>query len=94
MSKVQDKHEKQLIELTNENRKLNEKVIFYDDRTKEFSSQIHALNDERLKLLKEHEIMKSKLRTYEIGTTLNGTNSTITASKFFDKMRGGKNFKI
>lgn len=88
MAKVQDKHEKQLAELGNENRKLSDKIIFYDDKTKEFSTQIHALNEEKLMLLKEHEIMKSKLRTYEIGTTLNGGNSTNTASKFFDKIRG------
>lgn len=88
MAKVQDKHEKQLAELITENRKYADKLIFYDDKTKEFSSQIHALNEEKLQLLKEHEIMKSKLRTYEIGTTLNGGNNTTGASKFFDKIRG------
>lgn len=87
MAKVQDKHEKQLNELISENRKYTDKLILYDERTKEFSSQIHALNEEKLMLLKEHEIMKSKLRTYEIGSTLNGGNSTATASKFFE-MRG------
>lgn len=88
MAKVQDKHEKQLADLVNENRRYTEKLIFYDDKTKEFSQQIHALNEEKLMLLKEHEIMKSKLRTYEIGTTLNGGNGTTSASKFFDKIRG------
>lgn len=88
MAKVQDKHEKQLAELINENRRYTDKLIFYDDKTKEFSQQIHALNEEKLMLLKEHEIMKSKLRTYEIGTTLNGGNGTTSTSKFFDKIRG------
>lgn len=86
MAKVQDKHEKQLAELVNENRRYTDKLIFYDDKTKEFSQQIHSLNEEKLMLLKEHEIMKSKLRTYEIGSTLN--NGTTNASKFFDKIRG------
>ncbi|XP_055300989.1 restin homolog isoform X1 [Sitodiplosis mosellana] len=93
MAKVQDKHEKQLAELVTENRKYADKLIFYDDKTKEFSSQIHALNEEKLMLLKEHEIMKSKLRTYEIGTTLNGGNNTTNASKFFGKITGG-NFRM
>lgn len=91
MAKVQDKHEKQLTELVTENRRYADKLIFYDEKTKEFSSQIHALNEEKLMLLKEHEIMKSKLRTYEIGSTLNGGNGTMSASKLFDKMRGNVN---
>lgn len=92
MSKIQDKHEKQLNEMAIENRKSADKIAFLDDRNKAFSSEIHGMNDERLKLLKEHEILKSKLRSYEIGTTLNGANVTASASNFFDKMRGGKNF--
>lgn len=88
MAKVQEKHEKQLNELISENRRLTDKLIFYDERTKEFSTQIHALNEEKLMLLKQHEIMKSKLRTYEIGSTLNGGSNTTSASKFFDNMRG------
>lgn len=88
MAKVQEKHEKQLNELTLENRRFTEKITFLDDRVKDFSSQIYSLNEEKLLLLKEHEIMKSKLRTYEIGSTLNaGTNSS-SASKFHDKIRG------
>lgn len=88
MAKVQDKHEKQLAELITENRKYADKLVFYDDKTKEFSSQIHALNEEKLMLLKEHEIMKSKLRTYEIGTTLNCGSTTSNASKYFGKITG------
>lgn len=91
MAKVQDKHEKQLTELVTENRRYADKLIFYDEKTKEFSSQIHALNEEKLMLLKEHEIMKSKLRTYEIGSTLNGGNGTMSTSKLFEKMRGNVN---
>lgn len=88
MAKVQDKHEKQLAELISENRKYSDKLVFYDDKTKEFSSQIYALNEEKLMLLKEHEIMKSKLRTYEIGTTLNCGSTTNKASKYFGKITG------
>lgn len=87
MAKVQEKHEKQLNELILENRRYSDKLLFYDERTKEFSSQIHALNEEKLMLLKEHEIMKSKLRTYEIGSTLNTGSSTTSASKFFENMK-------
>lgn len=88
MAKVQEKHEKLLNDLANENRRFIDKNTFLEERIKEFSSQIYALNDEKLQLLKEHEIMKSKLRTYEIGSTLNGGNTTSSASKFFDKIRG------
>lgn len=88
MAKVQDKHEQQLNELVLENRRQMEKLVKYDDRTKEFASQIHALNEEKLMLLKEHEIMKSKLRTIEIDSTLNRGNGTSSASTYFDKMRG------
>lgn len=88
MSKVQDKHESQLNELVNENRRQMEKLVFYDEKTKEFSSQIHALNEEKLMLLKEHEIMKSKLRTYEIDSTLNRGNGASSSAMFFDKFRG------
>lgn len=88
MAKVQDKHEVQLNELINENRRQMEKLLFYDEKTKEFSTQIHALNEEKLMLLKEHEIMKSKLRTYEIDSTLNRGNGTSTSAMFFDKLRG------
>lgn len=84
---MQEKHEKQLNELIIENRRYSDKLMFYDERTKEFSSQIHALNEEKLMLLKEHEIMKSKLRTYEIGSTLNTGSSTTSASKFFENMK-------
>lgn len=90
MAKVQEKHEKQLAEIVTENRRYSDKLIFYDEKNKEFSSQIHALNEEKLILLKEHEIMKTKLRTYEIGSTLNGGNTG--ASKFLDKMRGVYSF--
>lgn len=88
MAKVQDKHEKQLNELINENRHQMEKIHFYDEKTKEFSSQIHSLNEEKLMLLKEHEIMKSKLRTYEIDSTLNRGNAVNGASKYYDKIKG------
>lgn len=88
MAKVQDKHEKQLIEIAGENRQYADKLAFYDDRTKEYSTQLHALNEEKLLLLKEHEIMKAKLRTYEIGSTLNGGSSNSATSKFIGKMRG------
>lgn len=88
MAKVQEKHEKQLNDLMNESRRYTDKITFLEDRIKEFSSQVYALNDEKLLLLKEHEIMKSKLRTYEIGSTLNAGNGTSSTSKFFDKIRG------
>lgn len=86
---MQDKHEAQLQELINENRRQMDKLMFYDEKTKEFSTQIHALNEEKLMLLKEHEIMKSKLRTYEIDSTLNRGNGIKTSTNlFFDKIRG------
>lgn len=85
MAKVQEKHEKQLNDMGIENRRYTDRIACLEDRIKEFSSQIYNLNDEKLLLLKEHEIMKSKLRTYEIGSTLNAGSS---ASKFFGKIRG------
>lgn len=89
MTKVQDKHIEQLSEVHNEHRRqLAEKLGFYEDKIKEFSTQIHLLNDEKLLLLKEHEIMKAKLRTFEIDSTLNRGNGISTASKYFDNMRG------
>lgn len=88
MAKVQDKHEVHLNELINDNRRQMEKLAFYDEKMKEFTAQIHALNEEKLMLLKEHEIMKSKLRTYEIDSTLSRGNGTSTSAMFFDKIRG------
>lgn len=88
MAKVQDKHEVHLNELINDNRRQTEKLAFYDEKMKEFTAQIHALNEEKLMLLKEHEIMKSKLRTYEIDSTLSRGNGTSTSAMFFDKIRG------
>lgn len=90
MAKVQDKHIEQLNEVHNENRRqTSEKLAFYEDKIKEFSMQIHSLNEEKLLLLKEHEIMKAKLRTFEIDSTLNRGNGTNGSSAmFFDKIRG------
>lgn len=89
MAKVQEKHIEQLNEVHNENRRqTNEKLSFYEDKIKEFSMQIHSLNEEKLLLLKEHEIMKAKLRTFEIDSTLNRGNGTSSSAMFFDKIRG------
>lgn len=90
MAKVQEKHVEQLNDVQNENHRLTaEKIGLYEDKLKEFSMQIHALNEEKLLLLKEHEIMKAKLRTFEIDSTLNRGNGTNGSSAmFFDKLRG------
>lgn len=90
MAKVQEKHMEQLNEVHNENRRQTaEKLGFYEEKLKEFSMQVHSLNEEKLLLLKEHEIMKAKLRTFEIDSTLNRGNGTNGSSAmFFDKIRG------
>lgn len=80
----------QLNDVHNENRRqTSEKLGFYEEKIKEFSMQIHSLNEEKLLLLKEHEIMKAKLRTFEIDSTLNRGNGTNgTSAMFIDKIRG------
>ena len=89
MAKVQEKHMEQLSEVHNENqRQTSEKLGLYEGKIKEFSKQIHSLNEEKLLLLKEHEIMKAKLRTFEIDSTLNRGNGTSSSAMFFDKIRG------
>lgn len=88
MTKLKEKHEQALTDLTSENRHYTDKVSFLEDRLEEYGSQIHKLNEEKLMLFKQQEIMKSKLRTYEIGTTLNGSSNTSSATKFIDKIRG------
>lgn len=89
MTKVQEKHIEQLNEVYNDNqRQMAEKLSLYDHKIKEYSLQIHSLNEEKLLLLKEHEIMKAKLRSFEIDSTLNRGNGTSTSAMFFDKIRG------
>lgn len=88
MAKVQEKHIEQLNDAIESRRQMSETIALYEGKIKEFSMQIHSLNDEKLLLLKEHEIMKAKLRTYEIDSTLNRGNTTSSSAMFFDKIRG------
>lgn len=88
MSKVREKHEKELNDLTIQNQRYVEKIAQYEVRFEDFSKNLHSSNDERLQLLKQLEIMKSKLREYEIGSQLNGNAAVGSTSKFFDKIRG------
>lgn len=88
MAKVQEKHMEQLSDVHSDRHQITEKLALYEDKIKDFSTQIHSLNEEKLLLLKEHEIMKAKLRTFEIDSTLNRGNGTSGTSMFFDKMRG------
>lgn len=88
MAKVQEKHMEQLNDAIEIRRQMSEKLALYEDKIKEFSMQIHSLNDEKLLLLKEHEIMKAKLRTYEIDSTLNRGNTNGSSAMFTNKIRG------
>lgn len=78
----------QLNDATEIRRQMSEKLALYEDKIKEFSKQIHSLNDEKLLLLKQHEIMKAKLRTYEIDWTLNRGNTNSSSAMFTNKIRG------
>lgn len=87
MAKVQEKHIEQLNDAYNENqRQASERCALYEKKIQEFSSQLHALNEEKLLLLKEHEIMKAKLRTYEIDSTLNRGTGAGGSANFYGKL--------
>lgn len=92
MSKVKAKHEKELNEHSIEVRRYLDKIAQYEDRFKNYSNQIYSMNEKQLILLKENEIMKSKLRTYENGSTLHvaRNSQSILPAKFMDKIRGKK----
>lgn len=76
MSKIKIKHEKETSDYKNENQRYIEKIHQYEDRFKNFSNQIYSMNEKHLMLMKENEIMKSRLRTLEHSTAMmNGRSS-------------------
>lgn len=75
MAKVKDKHEKDFNEAIAENRRCIEKIEAYESKLQKISTQIHRLNEEKLQLWKDNEMMKTKLRSVNINFQLNG-NST------------------
>lgn len=97
MSKIKNKHEHEMLEHRNENEKLVNKIHQYEDRFKTFSNQLYSLNERHLGLMKENEIMKSKLRTLEHSAAMsNGRPSGIpmklhrgkqTRNFFFETVR-------
>lgn len=85
MAKVKDKHEKDFNEVIAENRRCNEKIEAYELKLQKISTQIHRLNEEKLQLWKDNEMMKTKLRSVNINFQLNGNSAT--------NMFEGKKFK-
>lgn len=75
MAKVKDKHEKDFNEAIAENRRYIEKIEAYETKIQKISAQIYRLNEEKLQLWKDNEMMKTKLRSVNINFQLNG-NST------------------
>lgn len=76
MLKIKIKHEKESSDYKNENQRHIEKIHQYEDRCKNFSSQIYSMNEKQLMLMKDNEIMKSKLRVLEHSTSMmNGRSS-------------------
>lgn len=86
MSKVKAKHEVELIEHATEMQRHVDKIAQYEDRFKQLSNQLHVKNDQYLNLLKENEIMKSKMRTLENHTAFPSMKPIPTS--FMDKIRG------
>lgn len=76
MAKVKDKHEKDFNEVIAENRRCNEKIEAYELKLQKISTQIHRLNEEKLQLWKDNEMMKTKLRSVNINYQLNGNSAT------------------
>lgn len=87
MSKVKAKHEVELMERATEMQRYVDKIEQYEDRFKKLSNQLHVKNDQHLTLLKENEIMKSKMRSLESQTTFSSMKPNVPSS-FMDRLRG------
>lgn len=74
MTKVKEKHEKELNDLNSEHRRSLDKVEAYELKLAKYSSQLNKLNSEKLQLWKDNEVMKTKLRSFNISSTLNGNS--------------------
>lgn len=90
MSKVKAKHEVELLELRNDLQRYVDKIEQYESRFQQLSNQLHAKNEQHLHLLKENEIMKSKMRTLENHTAFPSMKPAQLGvpTSFMDKIRG------
>lgn len=92
MTKLREKHEQQLSETGMEKQQLIDSVELLEKRVTEYASQVHKLNEEKLQLFKQQEIMKTRLRKYEIDSTLNPNQAN--GSRLPAKMRVASTFKM
>lgn len=90
MSKVKAKHEVELLELRNDLQRYVDKIEQYETRFQQLSNQLYAKNEQHLHLLKENEIMKSKMRTLENHTAFPSMKPAQlnVPTSFIDKIRG------
>lgn len=92
MNKLREKHEQQLFEEGNEKQHLTESNNLLEKRVADYAAQMHKLNEDKLQLFKQQEIMKTRLRKYEIDSTLN--NNQGHGSMLPPKMRTAPTFKM
>lgn len=92
MAKLREKHEQQLFDEGNEKQQLMDSNGLLEKRVTEYAAQMHKMNEEKLQLFKQQEIMKTRLRKYEIDSTLNVNQAN--GSRMPAKMRGASNFKM
>lgn len=92
MAKLREKHEQQLFEEGNEKQQLLDANTSLEKRVGEYAAQMHKMNEEKLQLFKQQEIMKTRLRKYEIDSTLNINRAN--EARMQAKMRGASNFKM
>lgn len=92
MSKVKTKHEIELNDLSIENQRLTNKFAQFESRYEQSAIQLHAMNTKYLDLLKESEIMKSKLRNYENSAAFQSITSSSVPPSFIEKIRGKFSF--
>lgn len=67
-----------------------DKIEQYEGHIQQLTNQLHAKNQQHLSLLKENEIMKSKMRTLECQPSLSSLKPTHLniPTSFIDKIRG------
>lgn len=84
------KHEVELIEHATEMQRHEDKIAQYEDRFEQLTNQLHAKNEQHLILLKDNEIMKSKMRTLENHTAFPSMKPAQlnVPTSFIDKIRG------
>lgn len=92
MNKLREKHEQQLSEAGMEKTHLHDQVELLEKRVSDYAAQMHKLNEEKLQLFKQQEIMKTRLRKYEIDSTLN-TNQA-NGARLPTKIRTATTFKM